>query len=142
MEHDPRLARAPRPSATAFVPPPFTVSLDREARLLEWTLSGFWEVADARAFMAAIRSAVANLGPPPQRWDGLGDARHFPIQSPQVSELMRRGPAGAMRHDGRIAVVVGSMLGKLQAERSLDDPKTRCFLSMAEARAWLGLGPA
>lgn len=148
MEHDPRLAslvRGPAPvrgQAYAFVPPPFTITHDRTARLLRWTLRGFWEADDARDFMAAMRTEISSLGRPPQRWNGLGDAREFPIQSPEVSDLMRRGPAGSLRHDGRIAIVVGSMLGKLQATRSLDDPKTRCFLTMEEACAWLGMEPA
>lgn len=39
---------------------------------------------------------------------------------------------------GRTAIVVGSVINKLQAQRTLIDPDLRVFLTLDEATAWLG----
>lgn len=119
-------------------PPPFEVSLDPHARLLRWTMGGFWSLSDVAAFGGAMRAAVKPLGPPPQRFDGLCDSRDFPVQSIAVSTALGAiDRIGAAMRRGRVAIVVGSVMNKLQAERSLKGGALRVFLSIEEAEAWL-----
>ena len=43
---------------------------------------------------------------------------------------------------GHVAIVVGSQLNKLQAERTLVHPRVRIFLSMEDADRWFGGHPS
>ena len=68
----------------------------------------------------------------------FSDCRNYPVQSAEVSE----GWIALLGADTRVtqpyAVLVGSTLGKLQAERLLGAPNLRVFLLEDEATAWLG----
>ena len=99
-------------------PPPFEIAFDRQARLLRWTMRGFWSLADVAAFAGGLRVVVKPLGLPPHRFDGLCDSRDFPVQSPAVSSALGAiDRIAATLRRGRVAIVVGSMMNKLQAER-------------------------
>lgn len=118
--------------------PPFDVRFSHTRRRLEWTMRGFWTMADVGTFATALRDAVESLGPPPQRFDGLCDSRDFPVQSPEVSGALGMiDAAGAAMRQGRVAIVVGSTINKLQADRTLISPDVRIFLDMAAALHWL-----
>ncbi|NNM77165.1 hypothetical protein HJG53_09650 [Sphingomonas sp. ID1715] len=116
----------------------FTVRYDAGSRTLHWRMAGFWNPEDVTAFALAMRAAVEPLGDPTPQMRGLCDSRDFPVQSAEVAQALghlnrmiqsvRRGPT---------AIVVGSMMNKLQAERALQSPNLRVFLDMEEARAWL-----
>jgi hypothetical protein len=118
--------------------PKFEVRYDPAARLLRWTMRGFWTMADVAAFAQSMRAATKPLGAPPHSYDGLCDSRDFPVQSGEVSaalgEIDRIG--GAMRK-GRFAIVVGSAMNKLQAQRTLKGEGIRVFLVLDDALAWL-----
>jgi hypothetical protein len=121
-------------------PRKFEVTFDRNRRLLSWTMRGFWTLEDVAAFRRAMVAAIKPLGPPPHRYDGLCDSRDFHVQTGPVSvalgEIDRIGTSA--RHDrGRFAIVVGSVINKLQAERTLTGSGIRVFLSMREAEDWL-----
>ncbi|WP_374943956.1 hypothetical protein [Sphingomonas sp.] len=117
---------------------PFDVAFDRSARLLRWTMRGFWTMADVAAFAGAMRAAIGHLGAPPHRSDGLCDSREFPVQSGPVSAALGEiDRIGSATRQGRFAIVVGSTMNKLQAERTLKGEGVRVFLSMQEAEAWL-----
>jgi hypothetical protein len=116
----------------------FEVAFDRKARLLRWTMRGFWTMEDAAAFGRAMYDATRHLGPPPQIYDGLCDSRAFPVQMGQVSAALGEiDRIGSRMRRGRFAIVVGSVMNKLQVERTLKSPGIRAFLSMADAQAWL-----
>jgi hypothetical protein len=118
--------------------PPFEVAFDRKMRLLRWTMRGFWTMADVAAFAAAMRAATEPLGPPPQDYDGLCDSRDFPVQNREVSDALGHiDRIGSTMRRGRLAIVVGSTMNKLQAQRTLLSDGVRVFLSMDEAQAWL-----
>ena len=117
----------------------FEVKFDACRQLLQWTLRGFWTVEDVLDYSVAMRRAIATFGPPPHDYDGLGDAREFPVQRDEVDAALHRfGSSVRPFHRGRTAIVVGSTLNKLQVERRFDiENKVRIFLSMDEARDWL-----
>lgn len=68
----------------------------------------------------------------------LSDSSRFPVQSLAVASGFERIRArGSKLHKGPTAIVVGSYLNKVQAERSLKGARIRVFLSADEARDWL-----
>jgi hypothetical protein len=118
----------------------FEVAFDSNRQLLRWRMQGFWTMTDVAAFRKAMGAAVGPLGPPPHEYDGLCDSRDFQVQTGPVSaalgEIDRIGTA-ARRDRGRFAIVVGSVINKLQAERTLKGNGIRVFLTIDEAEAWL-----
>lgn len=121
----------------------FTVRYDRHANILHWSMAGFWTVESVGNFARAMRDEVAKIATRPLRFDALCDSRDFPVQSPEVAHALSAIlDAGRNMRSGRTAIVVGSMMNKLQASRSLVDPDLRVFLSMDEACAWLAEGRA
>ena len=122
-------------------PPPFEVRYDRFRRRLYWTMRGLWTMGDVAGFVGALRAAVAPLGAPPHDYDGLCDSRDFKVQPRDVSAALGQiDDASRSMRKGRTAVVVGSMMNKLQAERTLKSFGTRVFLTMDEAETWLNDG--
>ncbi|HEX8447529.1 MAG TPA: hypothetical protein VF649_13060 [Sphingomonas sp.] len=120
----------------------FDVRYDHADRILHWTMRDFWEMADVAAFATAMQRAVAVLGAPPHVYDALCDSRGFPVQSGEVSlALGRINDVGRTMRSGRTAIVVGSTMNKLQAQRTLIDPDLRVFLTLDAAMAWLGEKP-
>lgn len=118
--------------------PKFDVSYDRASRTLHWTMRGFWTMADVTAFAVALRQAITLLGSPPHVYDALCDSRTFPVQSAAVSAALGQiNDIGRTMRSGRTAIVVGSAINKLQAQRTLVDPDLRIFLTLDEATAWL-----
>jgi hypothetical protein len=118
--------------------PPFDVAFDRRARLLRWTMRGFWTMADVAAFAAALRAATEHLGAPPHVYDGLCNSSDFPVQNRDVSDALGQiDRIGSAMRRGRFAIVVGSAMNKLQVQRTLLSPDIRAFRSMGEAEAWL-----
>lgn len=115
----------------------FRVAYDEKRRRLTWTMWGFWDLTDVAALGAALRAAVAPLGPPPLQIDSLCDSTDFPVQSQAVAEALGAiERVGAALNTGRVAIVVGSMMNKLQVQRALS-AKVRAFRSLEEAEAWL-----
>ena len=122
-------------------PAPYEVRYDRFRRRLYWTMRGLWTMAEVGGFIGALRAATAPLGAPPFTYDGLCDSRDFKVQSREVSEALGKiDDASRTMREGRTAIVVGSMMNKLQAERTLKSSGTRIFLTMDDAEAWLNDG--
>ena len=117
---------------------PYEVRFDGTRRRLHWTMRGFWTLREVGGLAEAMRSALAPLGPRPHRYDGLCDSRDFPVQTAEVSHALGRiDQAGATMRQGRMAIVVGSTLNKLQAQRTLTSPDVRIFETLDSAQAWL-----
>ena len=105
-------------------------------------MRGLWTMADVAGFVSALRAATVSLGAPPYQHDGLCDSRDFKVQPRDVSEALGKiDDATRGMREGRTAIVVGSMMNKLQAERTLKSAGTRVFLTMEDAEAWLNDGP-
>lgn len=123
-------------------PPSFDVRFDAKTGILHLEIAGFWTRVTLAGFAARLLLEVGRLRLTRRGFAVLSDARRFPVQAPDVADgfeaLTRRG---ARHHRGRTAIVVGSMLAKMQAERSMVAGGLRVFLDMDEARAWLAEGP-
>ncbi|MDB5676318.1 MAG: hypothetical protein JWM65_3300 [Sphingomonas bacterium] len=116
----------------------FHVNYDRSANCLSIAVKGFWKPEDGASFAREVgakgREAKALRGD----FDACIETLDFPVQATEVTDLLAHIMQGAMSvTTGRVAVVVGSQLNRLQAERTLVHPRVRIFLTLAKARAWL-----
>lgn len=99
------------------------------------TLRGFWTLDTFHRFSEELKAEIIRLRGRHGKVKVLSDSREFPVQSHDVMEAFAqsfRKPTG-----NRTAIIVGTMLNKMQAERTLGSPGLRVFLSVEEARAWL-----
>lgn len=116
----------------------YTISFDAPSRTLRLTLKGLWSAATLAGFAAEllVKATAARV-----RYGDfalLSDASGFPVQTARVAEGFEAILArGAKVHAGPVAIVVASVLNKMQAERTLKSPRLRVFLSLDEARQWL-----
>ena len=116
----------------------FRIELDADAKLVRITVAGFWEPQDVPVFAKAVGARAQEARAAGDDFNVLIESLDFPVQSNEVADLLASVMAGgAALTSGWIAVVVGSQLNKLQAERTLLHPRLRVFLSIAEARDWL-----
>jgi len=115
----------------------YTQTYDRTAGIIRITVDGFWDVAMAERFAADLRKSLAEAKASGRPVLVLSDARNFAVQSPDVAAAFARiqEEQGAMRD--RMAMVVSSMLGRLQGERAVAGSTTRFFATPEEAEAWL-----
>ena len=116
----------------------FTIAFDAPAQTLHLKLEGFWTTETLGAFATELLVKTTELRERYESFAILSDSSGFPVQSPAIAagfEQIR--DHGAAVHKGPTAIVVASVLNKLQAERSLRSPNIRVFLSADAAREWL-----
>ena len=116
----------------------YRIDYDEGRNLLKLTLSGFWQPETFAAFAQDMRLTAERIKGQRGGYDMLSDSTRFPVQSAEVSQgFARMLQAGAKANTGRMAVVVKSMLNKMQAEHVFAGTGIRIFLSSADALAWL-----
>lgn len=116
----------------------FHIEYDHSANCLNIRVAGFWKPEDV-AVMAreAGAKALAARAIRPD-FNACVESLEFPVQAMDVAELLATSVrAGLSLTTGRAAIVVGSQLNKVQAERTLADPRLRVFLTLEAARTWL-----
>lgn len=116
----------------------FHVEYDRVENVLHICVKGFWQPEEVGPFAAAVDAEARAARAIRDDFDVLVESFEFPVQATDVAELL----TGIMRSgivltNGRAAVVVGSELNRLQAERTLVHPRVRVFSSLEEALRWL-----
>lgn len=98
----------------------------------------FWTMDMIPAFAAAVGTKIQEVRAIRNDFDVLVESLAFPVQANDVADLLPSIMRGGMAlTSGRSAVVVGSQLSKLQAERTLTHPRVKVFLDPAQAEAWL-----
>ncbi len=116
----------------------FQVEYHARANLLTLTVEGFWQPDDVTAFAACVGAKVQEVITIRTDFDVVVESLDFPVQAIDVADLLINIMRGGMTHTGgRAAVVVGSHLNKVQAERTLVHPRVRVFLALADAKRWL-----
>ena len=116
----------------------YSIKFDGPSRTLHLKLEGFWTVVTLGAFAAELLAKTTAVNIRHKSYAILSDASRFPVQSPQVSAGFERiRERGSKVHRGPTAIVVASVLNKMQAERSLRGPDVQVFMSADDARAWL-----
>ena len=118
--------------------PPYEISFDPATVTLRLTLRGFWTLATLAAFSAKMLSVTSGIRRQHLLFGVLSDSRTFAVQSTIVGAGFTALMGQASRtHKGPTAIVVASMMNKLQAERTMVSPRLRVFLDYDEAATWL-----
>jgi hypothetical protein len=116
----------------------FRIDHDPQTHLLRISISGFLTPEDVPAVATAIDAKARETVAISNDFNVIVESLDFPVQASGVADLltgiMQRGMA---KTSGHAAIVVGSYLNKLQAERTLVHPRLRVFPSVEAAETWL-----
>ena len=115
----------------------FVFQIDEQKKIVHVEVSGIVSVAEAEKLNQEL---LANASAARRKFGSFRlvvDARLSPVQPADTINSFKPPREILISEDDRYAVVVGSSLSKLQANRVLEDNRTRAFLSMNEAESWL-----
>ena len=115
----------------------YSIAVDRERRIVCATMSGFFSEEEVAAFARDEQAAAASLGCPSGQFGLLIEGSGGLIQSQDVAAAFRALMADLPLKAGRIAMVTGSALLKLQLRRMITSDRAAVFDTMDEARAWI-----
>ncbi len=116
----------------------YSFDFDEAAGVLRASAGGFWSADDADAFREELRARATDARRRAGRLRLLVDGTGSQVQKPEVTDRLATLAAALIQSPrDRIAVVIGSSLIKMQAERVLQTDGAQAFLSSAEANAWL-----
>jgi hypothetical protein len=116
----------------------YSFAFDDATGVLQASAGGFWSAEDADRFREELRARAVDAKQRSGRLRLLVDGTGSQVQKPEVTNRLATLAADLIQSPrDRIAVVVGSSLIKMQAERILQSDGAQAFLSSAQARAWL-----
>lgn len=116
----------------------FTVEYDMRYRIIRYRIEGFWDVATVARFRAELLGEVSRRAVGGARPAVLGDASNFAVQSASVAEAFQAFMMDdVMPRIGRLALIVATMLNKMQVERAAPPGQMKVFLDEGEAIGWL-----
>ena len=116
----------------------YTIAYDAEQRVIRLRMAGFWSLDTAVRFSSEVLTLCGSVARRDGRYAVLLDGTAFDIQTPEVSSrLAALTQAGVALSDAPYVMAVGSMLAKLQAQRVMNVPNARVFLTAEEAEEWL-----
>ncbi len=120
--------------------PFYEIKPDTDRALIHVRMVGLWSVALVDRYMVELEAAVADMA---RRHAGFGivvDARTCPVQlaetSTRFAEATAHWPAPGTGPIKGLAIVVGSILNKLQAERTFGS-LVRVFRELCVAQDWV-----
>jgi hypothetical protein len=114
------------------------IEFDDDLALMTLTLTGYWTMEEFGAYEAAFLAVLQDIRKRHRDFRILSRSAEFPVQSVEVATAFGERIWGAVKDNrGPVALIAGSVLNKMQAERVFPDPNVRVFLSEEEARAWL-----
>jgi hypothetical protein len=106
------------------------------------SVKGFWRLEDVPAVASTLHETLRRARQSNDDFNVVVESFDFPVQANDVADMLTNVMRGGINlTSGRVAVVVGSQLNKLQAERTLAHPRVKVFLSMEEGERWLGQEP-
>ena len=115
----------------------FKFRVDDQKKLVYLEVSGLMSVEEADKLSDEL---LANASAARRRFGSfrvLVDGRQSPVQ-PAATMARYKPPQEVLdTEEDRYAIVVGSMLSKLQTDRSFDDDRIGVFLELDSAEAWL-----
>jgi|EndMetStandDraft_4_1072995.scaffolds.fasta_scaffold273760_2 hypothetical protein len=116
-------------------------SYDEGSALLTIVQQGYWSMADFRDYERDFLTWHERIRKRRKNYRVLADCRDYPVQSAEIGEAF-----GALfntlmaQNDAPYAIVVASMLNKLQARRALPFANIQLFSDLREAQDWLFVG--
>jgi hypothetical protein len=114
----------------------YQLRLSPETGVLHSQVFGYWNVDDAVAYIAAMKTLIVKARLTHGRARLLVDRTRAQVQSHEVAELLR-GLNSFLNPDDRLAMIVNSTLAKMQLERVTVHKDTVVFTSYAKGLAWL-----
>lgn len=117
----------------------YRFDFDPERKLIIATLEGFWTVAMVERYISDLADFARKAGAGHPSLNLLVRAENMAVQPQEVGEAFTAAEkrfADSIR-PGRIAVLAGSVLTKMQASRTFQDPGIRIFFDEKEAFYWL-----
>lgn len=116
----------------------FELKFHQKEGLLERRLSGFWTPDTAKDYMAQLDALIARIKRTHPNFRTLSDSTGMALQSAEVTIALTEGMKRLFAaNPGRVAIIAGSVLNKLQIQRGYPFPNVRVFLNEQSARAWL-----
>lgn len=116
----------------------YSFSYDEHRNLLTITQSGYWSLGIFDRFrqeFLALHSKILTCHP---SYRVFAQCTDYPVQSHEVGEAFSVFFATLMHENkGRYAILVGSALNKMQAQRVLPQPHVKTFINGDTAMAWL-----
>ena len=95
----------------------YRIEYDADAAILNVVLVGFWTAEKTQRFAGEVAAELGALRRQGLRFGVLADAREFAVQARDVIDgLMRVINASDQKDRAPTAIIVGTALGKMQAE--------------------------
>ncbi len=123
-----------------MAPPLFALHHRKNPDMLEAVVTGYWSTETVSAFAIAVNQAIDHAAlsrSGSRRLPMLIDARDHGVQGSEVATALESVARALAKRLGRLAVVVGTTLHKLQSQRINPSADHRTFQSREEAVAWL-----
>lgn len=115
----------------------FSITGDRGRRLIRARVEGMFSVEELQRFRREHQAAVRALGGPSGGYDMITDLTGFAIQAQPITQTLHSVIADLPLRPTRSAIVVSSVLLRLQLKRTIPNDKIRFFDTVAEADLWL-----
>lgn len=113
------------------------ITLDDKAKIVRVFISGVLTVDEARKFHDDLDSLSDDVRRRHGRFALIADTGQAPVQPQEVVSVLPMPHDFIRAAQDRWAVLVGSMLARMQAERLLAHPQAKAFLTMTEAEHWI-----
>ena len=122
----------------ASLAPSFSVKVDEMRRELHFVTSGLFDQASMQAFNEEVAKAVGPILAKKQKMRALGDLSDYAVQTREISDAMTvtLKSAEAVGIE-RVAIIMTSMLVKMQYQRVSEGRNVKIFDDRAQALAWL-----
>ena len=118
----------------------FDICRDPVRPLIHVTMAGFWSVETVDRYCDALGAAIGPSLAQGERIGVLIDCSRYPVQLASVAErfaaMLTRWPTPSDSSLAGVAIVAGSMLNKLQAERTFGET-AMVFLDGDAASDWI-----
>lgn len=116
----------------------FRTSYDEARRLLTAELKGFWDMPMFMAYQSELRALHARIRVRHGNYRFLAESAEFAVQSPEIGMAFERlADDLSSSNMGPFAIVAGTRINKMQAQRVLRKPNLRVFMDRDEAMTWL-----
>lgn len=117
---------------------PYRIEPDVDAKALRLTFNGFWNTSILADFQKDIGIATKKIQSRNPNFHTLIDQRLFGVQSAETaSGLTSVFEVTYNTQGGRVAIVIGGTLSKLQIDRHISTSSLKTFVNIADACAWL-----
>lgn len=115
----------------------FAIRYDPESNIIYSKVQGFWSVANAAAYVKAMKREMAERRTQNEIINVLVDRRETPVLSAEVADLLQKANREIYISTDRLAIVVDSSLLKMQLRRLFSHEGSKAFLSIDAALTWL-----